>query len=94
MDHKLPPLDELMNLLLDAVCVVDAEGRYVYVNAAYERIFGFRADEVLGRPMIDMVHPDDRERTLRAARDIMAGEAQLNFQNRYLHKDGRVVHIQ
>lgn len=94
MEPRLPPLDELMNLLLDAVCVVDADGRYVYVNAAYERIFGFRADEVIGRPMIDMVHPDDRERTLRAACDIMAGETQLNFQNRYLHKDGRVVHIQ
>ncbi|GAB3750511.1 sensor domain-containing protein [Lysobacter olei] len=94
MEPKLPPLDELMNLLLDAVCVVDAQGRYVYVNAAFERIFGFRAEEVLGRPMIDLVHPDDRERTLRAASNIMAGEAQFNFQNRYLHKDGHVLHLQ
>jgi diguanylate cyclase (GGDEF)-like protein/PAS domain S-box-containing protein len=88
------PLATVLDLLLDAVCVVDSEGRYIYVSAAYERIFGYRVDEVLGTPMIDKVHPDDRERTLQAARGIMAGRAEPHFQNRYLHKDGRVVDVQ
>nr|BFE90773.1 hypothetical protein GCM10020185_13090 [Pseudomonas brassicacearum subsp. brassicacearum] len=43
--------------------------------------------------MIDLVHPADRQRTLEAAREIMDGEPKLNFENRYLRKDGRVVHI-
>lgn len=94
MDYRLPPLSELKDLLLDALCVVDEQGRYLFVNAAYQRIFGYSAAEVIGRRMIDFVHPDDREQTLRAARDIMAGEAKFNFQNRYLHRDGRVVHVQ
>lgn len=94
MEYRLPPLTELKDLLMDALCVVDEEGRYLFVNAAYERIFGYRSDEVLGRPMIDLVHPDDRELTLRAARDIMAGESKFHFQNRYLHKEGHVVHVQ
>lgn len=87
-------LATIMDLLLDAVCVVDAEGRYLFVSAGYERIFGYRADEVVGTPMIDKVHPDDRERTLRAAQDIMAGHAKPHFQNRYVHKDGHVVDVQ
>ena len=94
MESRLPPLTELKDLLLDALCVVDEEGRYLFVNAAYERIFGYRADEVLGRPMIDLVYPDDRELTLRAAHDIMEGESKFNFQNRYLHKEGHVMHVQ
>lgn len=89
-----PPLATVMDLLLDAVCVVDAQGRYVYVSAGYERIFGYTSAEVLGKPMIDLVHPDDRERTLRAAREIMDGQPKLHFQNRYVRKDGRVVDIQ
>jgi diguanylate cyclase (GGDEF)-like protein/PAS domain S-box-containing protein len=88
-----PPLSTVLDLLLDAVCVVDAEGRYLYVSAAYERIFGYTPEEVLGRPMIELVHPDDRERTLNVVDEIMAGEPKPHFQNRYLHKDGRVVHI-
>jgi PAS domain S-box-containing protein len=43
--------------------------------------------------MIELVHPADRQRTLDAAREIMGGEPRLNFENRYLRKDGRVAHI-
>ena len=82
-----------MDLVLDAVCVVDAEGRYVFVSAAFERIFGYARDELVGLNMIDLVHPDDRERTLKAAREIMNGQPKIHFQNRYIRKDGRVVDI-
>ena len=87
------PLASYIDLLLDAVCAVDKQGRFVFVSAACERIFGYSADEMIGQPMIDMVHPADRQRTLDAAREIMGGEPKLNFENRYLRKDGRVVHI-
>ena len=87
------PLASYIDLLLDAVCAVDKQGRFVFVSAACERIFGYAPDELVGLPMIDMVHPADRQRTLDAAREIMGGEPKLNFENRYLRKDGRVVHI-
>jgi diguanylate cyclase (GGDEF)-like protein/PAS domain S-box-containing protein len=92
-NNSCPPLPTLVDLLLDAICVVDVEGRYLYVSAAYEHIFGYRPEEVLGRRMIELVHPDDRDRTLQAAREIMSGQPRTNFQNRYLRKDGKVVHI-
>ncbi|CAI8783349.1 Diguanylate cyclase with PAS/PAC and GAF sensors [Pseudomonas sp. IT-196MI5] len=87
------PLASYIDLLLDAVCAVDKQGRFVFVSAACERIFGYSADEMIGETMIDMVHPADRQRTLDAAREIMGGEPKLNFENRYLRKDGSVVHI-
>lgn len=94
METSHPPLATVMDLLLDAVCVVDPHGRYLYVNAGYERIFGYSAAEVLGKPLIDLVHPDDRERTLQAAREVMDGQPKLHFRNRYIRKDGRVVDVQ
>jgi len=87
------PLASYLDLLLDAVCAVDAHGRFVFVSAACERIFGYSPQELIGQPMIDLVHPGDRQRTLEAAREVMAGEPKFNFENRYLRKDGRVVHI-
>ena len=83
-----------VDLLLDAVCVVDRNGCFVYVSAASKRILGYEPQELIGTAMIDLVFPADRERTLHAANDIMAGEPKLNFENRYVHKDGHVVHIQ
>ncbi|MEW9573194.1 diguanylate cyclase [Rhodanobacter sp. Si-c] len=87
------PLEKILDLLLDAVCVVDAEGRYVFVSAAFERIFGYTPGEVIGKPMIDLVHPEDRDITLCTAAAIMDGKPESNFQNRYVRKDGEVVHI-
>lgn len=82
-----------IDLLLDAVCVVDRQGRFIYISAACERIFGYAQDELIGTHMIDLVLPADRERTLQAAKEIMGGEPKLNFENRYARKDGQVAHI-
>ena len=86
-------LNKIMDLMWDAICVVDTEGRYVFVSASYERIFGYTPEEVLGRRMIELVHPDDRETTMAVAAAIMEGQPQSHFQNRYIRKDGSVVHI-
>jgi diguanylate cyclase (GGDEF)-like protein/PAS domain S-box-containing protein len=86
-------LSDYIDLLLDAICVVDTEGRYVHVSASFERIFGYAPEEVIGTRMIELVHPDDRELTLLTADGIMAGSPEYHFENRYVRKDGQVVHI-
>lgn len=88
-----PSIDKVFDLLVDAVCIVDADGRFLFVSAAFERIFGYAPTEVVGRNMIELVHPDDRERTLGAAEQIMAGQLQQHFENRYIRKDGRIVDV-
>ena len=87
------PLGNFIDLMLDAICVVDAEGRFVFVSAACERIFGYAPEEMIGKPMIDLVLPEDRPRTLQVASQIMAGQPKPHFENRYVRKDGQVVHI-
>ena len=94
MIPKLPPLAVVLDLLPDAACVVDAEGRFLYVSASFERIFGYTPDEVLGRRIFDLVHPDDRATTLQQAEQVMDGALQRHFRNRYVHKDGQSVDIQ
>lgn len=90
---RYAPTENLVDLLLDAICVVDKSGRFVFVSAACQRIFGYSADEMSGQLMIDMVHPEDRVKTLKAAAEIMAGVNKPHFENRYLRKDGQTVHI-
>jgi diguanylate cyclase (GGDEF)-like protein/PAS domain S-box-containing protein len=87
------PSASFIDLLVDAVCALDADGRFVFVSAASERIFGYTPEEMVGTLMIDMVVPEDRARTLAAVQDIMSGVAQPHFENRYVRKDGRRVHI-
>lgn len=94
MIPKLPSPGEILDLMPDAVCIVDAGGRFLFVNASFERIFGYACDEVLGRRIFDLVHPDDRAATMQQAERVTAGALQLHFRNRYIHKDGHSVDIQ
>jgi len=84
---------EVTDLLLDAICVVDPEGRFLAIHGACEAIFGYRPEEMIGKPMIGFVYEGDRARTLQAVTRIMDGYLQRHFENRYVRKDGRLVHI-
>ena len=94
MTPKLPPLADVLDLLPDAVCLVDSDGRFLYVSRSFERILGYAPDEVLGRQAFELVHPDDRGATVQQADDVMAGTLQRHFRNRYIHKDGHSVDLQ
>ena len=86
-------LSSVMDLLVDTICVVNVEGRFVFVSPACEQTFGYTPAEMIGQPMIDFVHPDDRARTLARIDEVYAGTHQPHFENRYVRKDGRTVHI-
>jgi PAS domain S-box-containing protein len=81
------------DLMLDAIFAVDTQGVCVSVTGACERIFGYAPAEMVGKCMLDMVHPDDLERTLQSIDRVMAGYLQRYFENRYIRKDGRVAYI-
>lgn len=93
MPNAPAPLERVIDLLLDVVCMVDVEDRFVYVSAASQHVFGYAPEELIGTSMIDLVHPEDRERTLAAAAQIMGGTPNPYFENRYLRKDGSVAYL-
>lgn len=90
---SFPALGKYMDLLVDALCVVDKNGHFLYVSPSAEQIFGYSQAEMMGKQMLDLIHPDDRKRTLQAVDRIVAGEPQPHFENRYIRKDGEVAHI-
>lgn len=85
--------DKVMDLLVDTVCAVDEAGRCAYLSASCEALLGYKPEELIGKPIIDFVHPDDREKTLAAAARVMQGKPHAHFENRYIRKDGHIVEI-
>jgi diguanylate cyclase len=78
------------NLSLDMICVAGFDGRFKRVNPAFERCLGYKPEELVGRPFLDFVHPEDRELTEREAASIPDGNGTVQFRNRYLAKDGAI----
>ncbi|MBA3903472.1 MAG: PAS domain-containing sensor histidine kinase [Rhodocyclaceae bacterium] len=82
--------DRLFNLSLDMLGIVSLDGTFRRVNPAFERILGHASAALVGRPLLDFVHPDDTAATVGALRRLAAGEP-ASFENRCRSADGRYL---
>jgi diguanylate cyclase (GGDEF)-like protein/PAS domain S-box-containing protein len=75
-------------LARDLFCTASFDGYLTQVNGSWERLLGWTREELMSRPFVDFVHPDDRAATVQeAARATQAGHTAI-FTNRYRTKDG------
>jgi PAS domain S-box-containing protein len=89
--NEIPVTDaenRFFEVSIDMLCFLDFNGHFKRLNPAWERTLGFTREELMSRPFIDFVHPDDRQRTLEQNARVRAGGKALGFENRYLCKDG------
>jgi PAS domain S-box-containing protein len=80
--------DRFFAASIDMLCCLDFNGYFKRLNPAWERTLGFTRAELMSRPFIEFVHPDDRARTLQQNGEVRTGGRALGFENRYLCKDG------
>lgn len=92
VDADIPSAREqdqrFFELSLDLLCFADYSGYFRRLNPAWEGVLGFSRGELMSRPSIEFVHPDDRERTLAQNQCVKSGGEARAFENRYLCKDG------
>jgi PAS domain S-box-containing protein len=55
----------------DIITIVDATGELRYVSPAVERVLGYREDDLLGRNILEFVHPDDQARAIDALGEVL-----------------------
>jgi len=73
---------------LDIMGLAGLEGYFKKVNNSFAKTLGYSKEELLSRPFLDFVHPDDAARTVRAIGELEQGRDIVNFENRYRHKNG------
>ena len=77
------------------MAIVDLDGRWVEVNPAFERMFGYPAGALVGRAATELTHPEDLDAVHAAfARALKGGEPTLDAEQRYLRRNGEVVWAQ
>lgn len=79
---------KFFELSLDLMCIADFEGRFVRLNAAWEKLLGMPRSQLIGRPFLDFVHPEDREKTMAETARLRSGAPSIGFENRYKTADG------
>ena len=81
-------MDRFFELSLDLLCIAGLDGFFRRVNPSWTRVLGWSEAELLSRPVVDFMHPEDRERTLQARARLATGIPVVGLENRYLRKDG------
>jgi len=79
----------------DVTTLISSDGTILYASATISAptSLGYTAQEVVGRNCLDLMHPDDREGTVRAIANAFAG---LNptLEGRFLRKDGSWIWVE
>lgn len=73
----------------DMLCEASFEGYFTRLNDRWERCLGWTPEELMSRPFLEFVHPDDLEATAIVAGSLSDHPDEVaNFENRYGTKDG------
>jgi PAS domain S-box-containing protein len=81
--------DRFFNLPLDLLAIGTFDGYFTRLNPAWEQTLGFTNAELMSQRFVDLVHPDDWERTEMAIRrGLNENWVSTDFENRYRCKDG------
>jgi PAS domain S-box-containing protein len=78
--------DRFFSLCLEMLCIADTTGFFLCVNPAFTAVLGYSQEDLVSRPFIDFVHPDDVAATERALQRASSGEL-VGFENRYRRVD-------
>ena len=81
----------LLERASEMLCATGPNGELVYVNAAWQRALGYTLAEASAMRPTDFVVPEDRERYVRVARAVIAGDSVEDFEATLVAKDGRRV---
>jgi PAS domain S-box-containing protein len=74
----------------DLLCTADGNGYFLSLNVAWERVLGWSRDELMERPFVEFVHPEDVGRTVAEGSKVVRPDYHLvDFENRFRTKDGR-----
>jgi PAS domain S-box-containing protein len=93
LERAKSELEKIMQASLDMIISISKDSIILRVSIACEKILGFTQEELIGNPLFDFIHPDDKEFTIQAAVGVMEGKTVNNFENRYVRKDGTSVHL-
>lgn len=86
--HSTDDLDKLFNLSGSMACIIDFNGYFTRVSPAFSDTLGYTSEELLSRPVLDFIQHADREKTLAIREKLKNGLDLLDFENRYVCKDG------
>ena len=95
LEKNKKELDRIMSGSQDIICTIDDDNRILKISSSCLKILGYTPGEMIGKRLIDLVHPDDLEKTKRTVNSVENKKQGLtNFEARYRRKDNSWVNLE
>ena len=84
-------LDRFFELTPDLLCIAGYDGYFKKINPAVSELLGYSNEELYARPINDFIYHGDREITSKHRDSLKNDIPLLNYENRYVKKNGELV---
>lgn len=81
--------DRFFTMSLDLLCITDINGKFKRLNPVWANKLGYSNQELEGKNLLDLVHPDDQKLTASELQKLSENSNSFYFENRYRCKDGQ-----
>ena len=85
---KLETGNRFIDLSVDMFCIAGFDGFFKSLNPSWQTTLGFTTEELMAKPYLEFIHPEDRSATVAEDIRLQNREVTFAFENRYLCKDG------
>jgi PAS domain S-box-containing protein len=83
--------DNFFNISADFICIAGFDGYFKRINPAVSKLLGYSDEELYANPISSFVYAPDLKTTIESREQVYKNKPLLNFENRYLTKNGEIV---
>jgi len=79
----------------DVLSVIDAKGNYLFISSSFEKVLGYKLEELNGKNSFEFVYPEDRKKIQLQLEIGIRNDSyidEINF--RALHKNGSIIYLE
>ncbi len=86
--ETIQQLIEIAENMIDITLKVDLNGNIEYISPSCETVAGFKPRMLIGKPILDFIHPEDRERVAKTVEKGIREKARIRIEFRHRCADG------
>ena len=83
--------ENFFELSPDLLCIAGFDGYLKKINPAVSNLLGYSKEELMEKPIVELVHPEDKNLTISSQQTARSNGPLLNFENRYITSEGNIV---
>ena len=92
-EEKIRKFANIVESSNDGIGIISLDGIINGWNKGAEHVYGYTAEEAIGKPVSILAPSDLREETIRLSERVKKGEKITNFETIRQRKDGKIIHV-